>query len=316
MFSQLKNPWFIAVVAVLAGAAYGILNYFIFRAFDELFLISFLVLVPLVVGVVAALLSPRDKPAKAYQNAALAIFLIALCTTLWQYESLFCWIILAPIALSAALVGSFIVTVFRKRSSQQSNLLFSLMLLPVLALPIESNLPSESIYQTTHNSILIEASAETVWQAIKSVPIIQEHEYTPSWTQRLGLPRPLDASLSHEGVGGIRTANFSNGLSFLEEVSDWQPNKTLAFSIEAQGNSSERKAFALGPDIGGDFVDVTSGRYHIEVLDDTKLLLHLVSTQRLTSTMNSYAGFWVNAVMSDLQSSILQVIKKRSELSL
>jgi len=316
MIPQLKNPLLIAIISVLAGAAYGVLNYFIFSLFGGLMTVSFIFMVPLVVGVVAALLSPLDEPAKAYQSAALSIVIIAIGTTLWQYESLFCWIILAPIALGAAMLGAFIVEAFRRRNKTKTNVLFSLMLLPLMAVQLEHNIPDATVYQTTHNSILIEASPDLVWQAIKSVPTIQKDEYKTSWTHRLGLPRPLAATLSHEGIGGVRTAGFSNGLSFLEEVTDWQENKTLAFTIEAQGNAQERTAFNLGPDIGGQFVDVTTGRYSIELLDDDTVLLHLVSTQRLTSKMNSYAGFWVNAVMSDLQSTILEVIKNRTEQTL
>lgn len=316
MFPRLRNPLLIATIAVLAGALYGIVNYFVFKALNGLMTASFLFLVPLVVGVVAALLSPIDKPAKGYQNAALAILMVVIATTLWQYESLFCWLILAPIALTAAEIGVFIVNLVRKRNAAQTRVLFSLMLLPALAMPVESLVPDATVYQSTHNSIVIEAPPELVWQAIKSVPTIQKHEYKTSWTHRLGLPRPLAATLSHEGVGGVRTAGFSSGLSFLEEVTDWQENKTLAFSIKAQGNAKERTAFNLGPDIGGQFVDVTSGRYTIEVLDNDTVLLHLVSTQRLTSKMNSYAGFWVHAVMSDLQGTILEVIKNRCEQTL
>jgi hypothetical protein len=58
-----------------------------------------------------------------------------------------------------------------------------------------------------------------------------------------------------------------------------------------------------------------SGRYLIEPLE-SGVLLHLSSTQRLSSKLNPYAAFWVNAVMSDLQQTILKVIKKRTESSL
>ena len=313
MFPRIKNAWLIASVAVVGGAVYGIISYFVFRRFEELMTLSFLFLVPLVMGVIAALLSPAEKPAKGYQNAALAVLLVAVLTTVWQYESLLCWLVLAPVALAASTTGAFIVHRVRQRNSRQARVLFGLVVLPALAFQLEGFVPDTTVYQTTHNSIVIGASADTVWRTIRSVPTIGAGEYQTSWTHRLGLPRPLAATLSHEGVGALREASFTSGLTFLEEVTDWQPNKTLAFSITAQGTAEERTAFPLGPEIGGKFVDIESGRYTLEPIDEDKILLHLVSTQRLTGKMNTYAGFWVNAVMSDLQSAILDVVKRRCE---
>ncbi len=286
MIPKLKNSWLIALISVCAGAVYGIINYFLFRKLEGLMAPSFLFLVPLVVGLVAALLTPEERPIKAYQNAALSILVIAIITTLWQYESLFCWVILAPIALLAAAIGAFIVNMVRYWSKSKARVLFGLVILPAVAFQFENAIPAETIFKTTHTSILIEAPAHAVWQEIKSVSTISASEYRDSWTHLFGLPRPLAATLSYEGVGGMRIAGFSNGLSFYEKV------------------------------IGGQFVDVISGRYTIEEISDSKSLLHLTSTQRLSSKLNSYAGFWVNAVMADLQNTILKVIKHRSEKEL
>ena len=308
-----KNSWFIALVAIVVGSLVGMAYYAIFQSLGEVFSIAFLAMVPAVMGVTAALLTPKEQSGRAYLNAALSILIVFLLTVIFLFEAVFCWLILAPIALIAAFIGVFIVNLFKRRTGGEARALYTFILLPMAILPIESQLPDATVYQTTHNSIVIEATAATVWDAIKSVPTIEGHEYQTSWTHLMGLPRPLAATLSHEGVGGVRTAGFTSGLSFLEEVTDWQPNKTLAFNIVAQGTGSERLAFPLGPEIGGRFVDVESGRYTIEVIDDTTVVLHLVSTQRLTSKMNAYAGFWVDAVMSDLQSTILDVIKLRSE---
>ena len=313
-----NNPFYIAIISIFAAALLGLLYYGIFARLGEIFSIAFLLFVPLSMGIIAALMNSKDNPQRAYSAATLAIVLVFIVTVIAMVEGFICWIILAPIALAAAFIGVFLVNIFKNGRSGHVHLLYTLVFLPLAVLPVESQLPDATIYQTTHNSIVIQASAETVWNAIKSVPTIQQSEYKTSWTHRLGFPRPLAATLSYEGVGGVRTAGFTSGLSFLEEVTDWQPNKTLAFSIVAQGEGEERIAFPLGPEIGGRFVDVESGRYTIETImndnGDEAVVLHLVSTQRLSSKLNAYAGFWVNAVMADLQGTILEVIKKRSEV--
>ena len=44
----------------------------------------------------------------------------------------------------------------------------------------------------------------------------------------------MEATLSHEGVGGVRNASFTGGLLFIETVDVWEPGQRLAFSIAAQ----------------------------------------------------------------------------------
>jgi len=65
--------------------------------------------------------------------------------------------------------------------------------------------------------------------------------------------------------------------------------------------------------IGGRHFDVLDGEYRLEPLADGDILLHLTSHQRLSTDFNGYAGLWTDAVMQNLQTSILEVIKHRCE---
>jgi hypothetical protein len=51
----------------------------------------------------------------------------------------------------------------------------------------------------------------------------------------------------------------------------------------------------------------------LEPLADGETVLHLSSRERVSTHFNAYAGFWTDAVMRSIQSSILQVIKQRAE---
>lgn len=65
--------------------------------------------------------------------------------------------------------------------------------------------------------------------------------------------------------------------------------------------------------IGGRYFDVLHGEYRLEVLPNGDTLLHLSSQQRLSTDFNGYAGLWSDAVMRNLQTSILEVIQHRCE---
>ncbi len=304
--------WQSVLLGLGGGFLYGLISYFIFQYNGSVMLLSFLIGVPFVVGVVCALLTSQPF-SFSITNAVIAITLIALTTLIFQFEAIICWIILAPIAYAMALLGVSLVYAFRRFWAKPS-VLFGLVLLPFITLPLEKHSTSPTSYHVTSNSLVIEANAATVWEAIKSVPAIEAREYKAGWSHRLGLPRPISATLEGQGVGAVRRATFSSGLVFLERINSWQVNESLAFVIEAQGTGSERAAFALGPEMGGPLIDVLSGRYVIEPLSDTRVILYLSSTQRVSSNLNAYALWWVNAIMGDLQRSILEVIKQRCEV--
>jgi hypothetical protein len=55
------------------------------------------------------------------------------------------------------------------------------------------------------------------------------------------------------------------------------------------------------------------GEYTIEPLPNGNIRLHLASRHRISTDFNWYGRFWTDAVMADLQETILVVIQKRCE---
>jgi len=151
-----------------------------------------------------------------------------------------------------------------------------------------------------------------VWNNIKSVSAIQPTELPDSWVSRLGFPKPIAATLSHEGVGGVRQASFTGGLVFTETVNRWDPEQDLRFSIRANTDSIPKSTLDEHVTIGGAFFDVLSGEYRLEQRPDG-ILLHLSSRERLSTHFNPYAGVWTDAVMRAIQEQILVVERNRCE---
>jgi hypothetical protein len=135
----------------------------------------------------------------------------------------------------------------------------------------------------------------------------------PTWTHHIGFPRPIEATLSYEGVGGVRHASFERGLLFIETITAWEPQHRLAFSIKADSAHIPTTTLDEHVTIGGSYFDVLDGEYVLEPLSNGDTLLHLTSHQRLSTNFNGYAGLWTDAVMQNLQTSILQVIQHRAE---
>ena len=181
---------------------------------------------------------------------------------------------------------------------------------PFLITPIELQLPVNDTYHTVENEIIIEADVDAVWQNIASVPLIGEDEQSFSLFHWWGLPKPLEATLSYAGVGGVRDARFEGGLIFVETVTEWEPQRTFSFTIVENSKTELPAPLNL---IGGNLFDVTEGTYIIERLDEDTVRLHLSSQHRLSTRLNRYGSIWTTFVMSDLQNYILQIIKARAE---
>jgi hypothetical protein len=151
-----------------------------------------------------------------------------------------------------------------------------------------------------------------VWREIVSVRTITPEEQRPALFTTLGFPRPLSATLSRDGVGGVRLARFERGILFVETVTEWEPDARLKFTIAAQTDSIPPSTLDDHVTIGGPYFDVLSGEYRIEPAANGGVRLHLRSELRVSTTFNLYASLWADAVMRSIQDNILGVIQRRS----
>ena len=299
-------------VGAACGVLYGLLTYAWMRSENVLagvMVASYLFLVPLGLGLISSRFVPRGRGFGAYLGFAAAtvgIFLVVALIVGW--EGLICVSLAAPAMFVCGAIGALIGYALRSWGGRTPALLLGAALPAVLG-PLEGRQAAPLEYRTAETSLVIHADATRVWEQIRSVPLIAPAELPQGWAYAIGLPRPREAVLAGEGVGAARTATFQGGLSFLETVTDWAPGRRLAFRIEA------RDPGGLDPHVrvGGAFFDVLSGRYDIEPVAPDVVVLHLTSTQRLSTHFNAYTGFFTQAIMRDLQGSILQVIRTRAE---
>ncbi|HWX55756.1 MAG TPA: hypothetical protein VN176_14305 [Verrucomicrobiae bacterium] len=278
---------------------------------------GFLVFLPFAMGFLTAFFTETKQPQRirAWLLLPWVSVLAALAATLAAFlEGLICVVMFAPIALwlstIGGLVGGLTARFLRSRRLRGMSLA-CLMVLPCLVMPWEKQVLYQEDFRRVETAVDIHAPAAVVWQNIARVPAIRPEELTPSWSQRIGFPDPVEATLSHEGVGGVRNASFSAGILFLETVDVWEPPSRLAFSIRADQVPST--ALDEHVRVGGPFFDVLRGEYQLEPLPNGTVRLHLSSQHRVSTDFNWYAHLWTEAVMADLQNRILHVIQQRSE---
>jgi hypothetical protein len=229
-----------------------------------------------------------------------------------KWEGAVCLIFAAPLMLLGSALGGVLARVASKQWNQPVTGTAAAFALPLLIMLAEAHVASAWQIRGVETDAFIHAPAPVVWENIRSVRAIAPAELPAAWVSRIGFPRPVAATLSHDGIGGVRAASFTGGVVFTETITRWQPDEDLRFSIRANTESIPATTLDEHVSIGGAFFDVLDGEYRLEPRAGG-VLLRLVSHERLSTHFNPYAGLWTDAVMRSIQSEILEVIRKRCE---
>lgn len=314
------------LIGVIAALVYGIVTRLAFGAnIAEGFLSTltwgFLTFMPLAIGALTVFFAPQELRT-SYKYAFLTplisgtVFLIIIVAL--AFEAIICLVMAAPIfylvtSLGGGITCWFLRQVDKLRSGKKRSqyvFLATLLLAPYLITPIENQMPASDSIRKVSNQITINASPEIVWQHIIRVPAIEPEEHYFSLFHAFGVPKPIEATLSQEGIGGVRHASFESGLVFVETITNWRDQERISFTIDPDTQANLPAPFN---GIGKKHFDVIDGTYVIEPISENQVILHLSSTHRLSTHMNAYGGLWTDFIMSDLQNYILQIIKERAE---
>jgi hypothetical protein len=318
--------WFQSIVL---GVVYGVILRGLFTATPlredglavTVISFGFLFVFPMVIGVFTGYRearASRTSLVRALLLPWLPTLTILVGSLIVGWEGLICIVMAMPIFLVMASVGGFAGRALGralagKTSRKKDGLALGILALPMLFGSVEGVVPAPVESRVVATSIDIAAPPEIVWRNIERVPAIAPEERRTTWINHIGFPPPLEATLSSEGVGGVRHATFERGILFVETVHTWEPEKRLEFSIRAATEQIPPTTLDEHLTLGGEYFDVLDGRYAIEPLDAGHVRLHLESTHRLSTHVNAYAGLWTDLIMRDIQDTILLVVKKRSE---
>jgi hypothetical protein len=311
-------PWWLSVGA---GAALGCIYRLTFNGNGRwpvlTMTLGFLILVPIAMGYVAVdhyLRRASDEVCwyDWFFLPWLSVFITMAVSVAVKWEGAICLIFAAPIMLVSSLIGGILARVLSRRYTRSAPGQFSAVAFPLIVILVESHISAPVQIRSVETDMLIHAPASVVWENIRSVRAINSSELPDSWATRIGFPKPVAATLSHDGVGGVRQASFTGGLIFTETIKQWEPESDLKFSIHANTDSIPPTTLDEHVTIGGAFFDVLDGEYRLEKRPDG-ILLRLSSRERLSTHLNPYAGAWTDAVMRSIQNQILAVIRRRCE---
>lgn len=279
--------------------------------------LTFLFMVPSAIGAITIYFSSIEK-VRSYSYrffmpwVPISIFMVL--TLFFSIEGWACWLMIMPVFLIAASLGGLLAGHYKiKRHDKERMYLSILVLLPLFLSPIEQWIGSVNNQYEAYTYIDLHADKAKIWQNVTRVRAIQKEQDKGWLTNRLGFPRPVRAELNYNGVGGYRKAIFEKGLVFHEQVTQYEDERRMRFTIKANPYEIPSTTMDEHVVIGGNYFDVMDGTYVLQKLNANTYRLHLYSHFKLTTTFNFYASWWAGLIMKDIQNNILQVIKERVE---
>ena len=317
----------VQAASILTGVIYGLCarGLFQFRSSSRwlepilwVMSVAFIIVVPFAIGYLTIAIRARQGKVEIADRIFapwLAVVLVLLGCALAAWEGTICIVMMSPIALLFGSLGGLAAgaAVNPAKPTIATMSMLVVALLPFLVGWTEKRVATPPDIRTVESDIVIHASPPTIWKHIERVSAIASSELPRSWNRSIGFPRPIEATLSHEGVGGVRHATFAGNVLFIETIDVWQPDRDLGFSIHADTSSIPAITLDDHVKVGGPYFDVLHGEYILEPLSDGETRLRLVSRHRVSTDFNWYARLWTDAVMRDVQRSILYVIKNRCE---
>ena len=281
--------------------------------------IGFLFLVPVGIGALSVFFAAPNHRL-SWLHAVIAPWIpSAVCLTIagiFAWELWFCVLMAAPIFFGMSSIGGVLICgvlhLTKEHGRPQMPVLLLILLAPYFSVPVEKQFPQVDSVRTLQSEIVIKATPETVWRNITRFHPVSKSELRPSLFRLAGLPRPLEATLNYDGIGGVRRGIWEDGLAFNGVINEWKTNESYSLRLFVDTDQVQLTNAPLR-EIGGASFDMVDDAYAIEPLGNGSVRLRLSSTYRLTTRLNSVGSLWLDFFVHDIQNYILQIEKDRCE---
>ena len=305
------------IIGLGTGVLYAFLTMFIVQNSHRTVSIGYVFALPLILGAIPVILSTKEQ-LKSYLTylilpwiSVLTFFYLSFIT---GFEGLICLVIIVGPFLLLGSLGAFIFRLIKLKSKgDNSSRLYISLSIPLIILAAESFITPDDHYGTVTTKISIGADKNTVWNNIKNVKNITEHEIQPHFIHMIGIPKPLNGELDFEGLGATRSITWEKGVKFKEQITKWNEGTGFEYDIVINPDDIPPKTLDEHVMIGGKYFDAVRGSYSIRTVDETTQEVTLTSTYRITSTVNFYGMFWTEFIFEDFHDMILEVVKGRCE---
>ena len=309
-------------LGILLGILYGISIRIIWeldqlKGIGELVTISFMFLVPFVIGFIRIHYEAKVNPQLSIINMLimpwLPIFIFLLTTVVTLLEGSICVIIAAPAFMFFASLGG-VAAGLLSRIFNNKGTLTCVAVLPLIIAPLELNYLELSKTYEVKNQIEINATPAAIWSQLGNIQDIKKHELPLSLTTLIGIPSPVSAQMDGSQVNSVRTSRWEKGIVFKEVITQWSVNKRMAYDFEIDPNLIPDQSLDKHVKLGGEYFSPLSGQYEITPSATPGInILSLSTVIRDDTNFGIYSRLWGELIFSDFQNSLLGLIKTRAQ---
>lgn len=309
----------------LFGAVYGLLMRVIFGLVPFLnnhsssvaegpMLTSFVVLVPLVIGIYTAYAARVERPRLVF--ALFGPWVPTLCfvlgTALTMIEGSICIAMAVPIFCVVASVGGLIGWLIARMEKPGPGTMNALLVLPLVAGYVESNIALPRQIEQSATSVHFAAKPEVIWGLINHVQDIKPEEVQGGLAYMIGVPYPIEGVTKTTKLGLVRASRWGKNVRFDEPVSDWQENRFIKWTYAFNPESFPAGALDDHVMLGGKYFDLIDTSYRLTP-EGKGTRVDMVVNYRVSTNFNWYARWCGKILVDDSSATILNLYKRRAE---
>jgi hypothetical protein len=290
---------------IFAFVVIGITRFFIAKyAIHEPFMLitSEFVIIPILMGIISAWYMKNIKMgSRAWAADAMYISLIAVFLSyFFLNEGFICLIIVAPLIFGFIGLGRYLG---KKMFEKNNNTLNTTVLIALLFAFITDSLSEHHYQNMVSDKLVINATPDKVWKNVVSFKKIeQKNNY---WLFQIGMPSPMETTVTGNYKGAGRKCIFSNGYVFGETIVTYDENKNLTFDIIDQPKD---------PEIMG-HIDILRGQFLLQDNHDGTTTLIGNSWYNLYVFPTWYYDIWARSITRNVHFRVMEHIKQLSEKS-
>lgn len=193
--------------------------------------ISMFCVFPIILGVATGIIPDRRGAVQGLVVGLSSFFILLLIT---GYEGVICLIMAAPIVSVLVFIG-YLISYLSNRKKNKASTKTYVTLIPFLffvaSSGIESSIDNNQTKQMVTSSIVLPFSANQVYDEIIHVDTVKAEK---GILHRLGLPRPLNCTLTEEKIGGLRICEFEDG-KIVETITAFKRGEYLKMEVTEFG---------------------------------------------------------------------------------
>jgi len=258
------------------------------------------IIIPLCMGIISVWFwRAIELPSRVLLlNSIVNCFIAILLSAMFFGEGIICLIIVSPLLFTFIWVGEWLGKAIFKRDNSTLNVsVFAALLLVFVVDSV-----SEHHYQNmVSDELIINASPDRIWKNVVAFERIkQENKY---WLFKVGMPSPVESTVTGYHLGAGRKCIFSNGYVFDEQIVTYDENRNLTFDVTHQPRD---------PEIMG-HIDILRGQFILKDNGNGTTTLVGNSWYKLYVFPTWYYDIWAKSITRNVHWRVMEHIKELSE---